>query len=90
MGRRPAEEAVVIVKPGACDPAVTSVRVKQRDSDKEAGGEGRTTEAVLEAQIETVDLRPARRGAGECPRRRHRVNRRCDGCRKARAKRGVK
>jgi hypothetical protein len=48
MGRGPAEEAVVIVKRGACDPAVTSVRVKHRASGMEAGGEGRTTEAESE------------------------------------------
>jgi hypothetical protein len=43
MGRGPADEAVVIVKLGACDPAVTSVRVKHRVSGKEAGGEERNT-----------------------------------------------
>jgi hypothetical protein len=43
MGRGPAEEAVVIVKPGAGDPAVTQVRVKHRDSAKEGGGEGGNT-----------------------------------------------
>ena len=48
MGRGPADEAVVIVKPGACDLAVTQVRVKHRDSDREGGGEGRNTSVVLE------------------------------------------
>jgi hypothetical protein len=43
MGRGPADDAVVIVKPGAYDPAETSVRVKQRDSDREVGGEGLNT-----------------------------------------------
>ena len=43
MGRGPADEAVVIVKPGACDPAVTQVRVNHRTSTREGGGEGRNT-----------------------------------------------
>jgi len=43
MERRPADEAVVIVKPDADDPAVTQVRVKHRGSGREAGGEGRNT-----------------------------------------------
>jgi hypothetical protein len=42
MGRGPADEAVVIVKPGACDPVVTSVRVKHRDSAREAEVKGGT------------------------------------------------
>jgi hypothetical protein len=48
MGRGPADEAVVIVKPGACDPAVTQVRIKRRASGREAGGEGWNTKAVDE------------------------------------------
>ena len=48
MGRGPAEEAVVIVKPGAGDPVVTQVRIKHRASGREAGGEGRNTQAVDE------------------------------------------
>ncbi len=48
MGRGPADEAVVIVKPGAGDPVVTQVRVEHRVSGKEAGGEGRNTQAVDE------------------------------------------
>jgi hypothetical protein len=43
MGRGPADDAVVIVKPGAEEAAVTSLRGKQRVSGKEAGGEGRNT-----------------------------------------------
>jgi len=42
MERGPAEEAVVIVKPGADEVAETSRRVKRRDSDREVGGEGWT------------------------------------------------
>ena len=42
MGRWSADEAVVIVKPGACDPVVTSVRVKHRDSAREAEVKGGT------------------------------------------------
>jgi len=42
MGRRSADEAVVIVKPGAGDPVVTQVRVKHRDSAKEAEVKGGT------------------------------------------------
>jgi len=48
MRRGSADEAVVIVKPGACDPVVTSVRVKHRVRAKAGGGEGRNTKAVLE------------------------------------------
>ena len=47
MGRGPADEAVVIVKPGADDPVVTQGRIKHRVSGKEAGGEGRNTLVVL-------------------------------------------
>ena len=43
MGRGPEEEAIVIVKPGAGDPAVTQVRVNHRVSDREVGGEGPNT-----------------------------------------------
>ena len=43
-----ADEAVVIVKPGAGDPVVTQVRIKHRASGREAGGEGRNTQAVDE------------------------------------------
>jgi len=43
MGRGSADEAVVIVKPGAEEAAVTQVRVNHRVSGKEAGGEGRNT-----------------------------------------------
>jgi hypothetical protein len=43
MGRGPADEAVVIVKLGAVDPVETQVRIKRRDSSKEAGGEGWNT-----------------------------------------------
>jgi hypothetical protein len=49
MGRRPAEEAVVpaeeavvIVKPGADDPVVTQVRAKHRVSAREAEVKGGT------------------------------------------------
>ena len=42
MGRWPAEEAVVIVKPGAEDPVVTQVRVKHRVSAREAEVKGGT------------------------------------------------
>ena len=40
MGRGPTDEAVVIVKPGAEDAAVTQLRANHRVSGKEAGGEG--------------------------------------------------
>jgi hypothetical protein len=40
MGRGPADEAVVTVKPGACEPMVTSVRLKQRASAMEAEVKG--------------------------------------------------
>jgi hypothetical protein len=40
MERGPADEAVVIVKPDAYDPVVTSVRIKHQASDKEVRGEG--------------------------------------------------
>ncbi len=40
-GRGPKEEAIVIVKPGADDPAVTQRRVKHWVSDRDVGGEGR-------------------------------------------------
>ena len=43
MGRGPADEAVVIVKPDADEVAVTSLRVKHRASDRDVGGEGRNT-----------------------------------------------
>jgi hypothetical protein len=42
MGRGPADEAVVIVKRGACDPVVTSVRIKHRASAREAEVKGGT------------------------------------------------
>lgn len=42
MGRRSADEAVVIVKPGAGDPVVTQVRVKHRVSAREAEVKGGT------------------------------------------------
>ena len=42
MGRGPADEAVVIVKPGAGDPVVTQVRVKHRASAREAEVKGGT------------------------------------------------
>ena len=42
MGRGPAEEAVVIVKPGADDPVVTQVRAKHRASAREAEVKGGT------------------------------------------------
>jgi hypothetical protein len=40
MGRGSADEAVVIVKPGAGDLVVTQVRIKHRVRGREAGGEG--------------------------------------------------
>ena len=40
MERGPADEAVVIVKPDADEPVVTSVRIKHQASDKEVRGEG--------------------------------------------------
>jgi hypothetical protein len=43
MGRGSEEEAIVIVKPVAEEPAVTLGRVKQRASDREVGVEGPTT-----------------------------------------------
>jgi len=43
MRRGPKEEAIVIVKPGAEEPAVTSGRIKHRVSDREVGGEGLNT-----------------------------------------------
>jgi hypothetical protein len=43
MGRWSTDEAVVIVKRGADDLAVTQVRVKHRASDREVGGEGWNT-----------------------------------------------
>ena len=44
MGRGPADEAVVIVKLGARDPAVTSVRVKHRTSGRRPEVKGGTRE----------------------------------------------
>ena len=44
MGRGSADEAVVIVKPGADDPVVTQVRVKHRVSAREAEVKGGTRE----------------------------------------------
>jgi hypothetical protein len=43
MGRGPADEAVVIVKSGADEVAVTPPRVKHRVSDRDVGGEGLNT-----------------------------------------------
>jgi hypothetical protein len=43
MERGPADEAVVIVKPGADEVMVTWLRVKRQDSGREARGEGRNT-----------------------------------------------
>jgi len=43
MERGPADEAVVIVKPGAEEPMVTWGRVNHRVSGREAGGEGWNT-----------------------------------------------
>ena len=76
MGRWSADEAVVIVKPGACDPVVTSVRVKHRTSARKGGGEGRNTEAGIGNSLETVGTRSARMGTGEWPGRIHRPNQR--------------
>ena len=42
MGRGSADEAVVIVKAGACDPMVTSVRIKHQASAREAEVKGGT------------------------------------------------
>ena len=42
MGRGPADEAVVIVKPGAGDPVVTQVRIKHRVSGREPEVKGGT------------------------------------------------
>ena len=42
MGRGPAEEAVVIVKPGAVEPVVTQGRANQRVSAREAEVKGGT------------------------------------------------
>ena len=84
MGRGPADEAVVIVKPGACDPVVTSVRVKHRASAREGGGEGRNTEAGIGRLLKTVGRRSARTGAGEWPGRKHWPNRRCGSLRSPR------
>ncbi|MCP5417704.1 MAG: hypothetical protein H6965_11485 [Chromatiaceae bacterium] len=42
MGRGPADEAVVIVKPGTVDPVVTWVRAKHRASAREAEVKGGT------------------------------------------------
>ncbi len=42
MGQGSADEAVVIVKPGACDPVVTQVRIKHRDSGRELEVKGGT------------------------------------------------
>ncbi len=49
MGRGSAEEAVVIVKPGAEDLVETPGRVKHQASVRDEGGEGWTTEAESEA-----------------------------------------
>ena len=43
MGRGPADEAIVIVKPDAGEAAVTSLRVNHRVSGREVGGEGQNT-----------------------------------------------
>lgn len=43
IGRGPADETIVIVKPGADEAAATPMRVNHRVSGKEAGGEGRNT-----------------------------------------------
>jgi len=42
MGRGPADEAVVIVKPGAGDPVATSVGIKHQASAREAEVKGGT------------------------------------------------
>jgi len=49
MGRGPAEEAVVIVKPDAEDPVETPGRTKHQASARDGGGEGWNTEAESEA-----------------------------------------
>ncbi|MCP3677165.1 MAG: hypothetical protein GY721_06130 [Deltaproteobacteria bacterium] len=41
MGRRFADEVVVVVKLQACEGMVTYLRVKLAASDKDVGGEGR-------------------------------------------------
>ena len=43
MGRGPADEAVVIVKPPAVEAVETPRRIKPEVSNKEVGGEGRNT-----------------------------------------------
>ena len=76
MKRGPAEEAVVIVKPGADDPAVTLVRVKHQVSDRRLEVKGRTRKRswvlMRDQGSEISEWR-----AEDYPRRRRRANRPC-------------
>ena len=74
MGRGPADETVVIVKPGACDPMVTSVRVKHRVSAREAEVKGGTRKWLMKL-ITDYGSEISPKGAFDCSRRRYRVNR---------------
>ena len=76
MERGPAEEAVVIVKPGADEPAATSVRVNHPVSDRRLevkGGTRKRSGALMRDQgSEISEWR-----AEDYPRRRLRANRPC-------------
>jgi hypothetical protein len=66
MGRGPADEAVVIVKPGADDPVVTQVRIKHRGSGREPevkGGTRKRSMRLIKDCGSEISLRGAVGGA---------------------------
>jgi len=89
MGRGPADEAVVIVKPGAGEPVVTQVRIKHRVSGREPEVKGGTRKRSMRL-IKDCGSEISLRGTADYLRRRLWVNRRCDDRRKVHAKERVK
>jgi hypothetical protein len=76
MGRRPADEAVVLVKPGACDPVVTSVRVNHRASARAAEVKGGTRERFWRFITDRGSEISPEGDVGDWPRRKHWLNQR--------------
>jgi len=86
MERGPAEEAVVIVKPGAGEVVVTQLRVKRQVSGRQLemkGGQRQWSRKLIKDDEFEISLS----GATDYPRRRYRAHRKRDDRRKTQAKR---
>ncbi len=77
MERGPAEDAVVIVKSGAEEVVETWLRVKRQIRGRRLEVKGRPRKRSMKL-IRDHRSEISQNGAPECPRRRHRVNRKRD------------